>query len=105
MANDGKQCLHETSGVKFDMIFMDRYMPEMDGIECTRRIRNDAMNGSHKSPIIFISADSESETISKCIAAGGNEFVTKPYRLDVLVDKIHKIDHNILGTINCSGRW
>lgn len=96
LANDGKQCLHATINVKFDIILMDKYMPELDGVECTLRIRNDSTNGSHLSPIIFISADAESESISQCIAAGGNEFISKPYRLDVLIDKIHKIDNNIV---------
>jgi len=97
-SGDGKDSVNLTSMKYYDMIFMDKFMPIMDGVEATRCIRMDSKNKSQKSPIIFLSADVEEHNISECIKAGANEFVGKPYRLDDLVDKMYKVDQNILYT-------
>ena len=67
-------------------------MPVMDGVECTKHIRNDLDSLNKDSPIIFLSADVEDSTISQCLTAGGNGFVSKPYRLALLVKKMMEVN-------------
>ena len=98
VAGDGKDSLNLTRIKKYDMIFMDKFMPLMGGIEAVKYIRSDSKNMSQKTPILFLSADTEDESISECIKSGGNDFVGKPYRLDILIDKMHKVDNSILDT-------
>ena len=99
LAGDGKDSLNLTKVKKYDMIFMDKFMPLMDGIEAVKHIRGDSKNMSQKSPILFLSADVEDESISECIKSGGNDFVGKPYRMDILIDKMNKVDNSILYTV------
>ncbi len=98
LANDGQDSINMTMTKKYDMILMDKFMPIVDGIDATRTIRTNSVNKSNKSPIIFLSADTEDESISKCIKAGANEFMGKPYRLDSLIDVIYKVEPSILIT-------
>jgi len=98
LASDGKDSLNMTCRKKYDIIFMDKFMPLMGGIEATERIRNDSKNLSQKSPILFLSADVEDESISECISSGANDFVGKPYRMDILVDKMYKVASHVLYT-------
>jgi CheY-like chemotaxis protein/HPt (histidine-containing phosphotransfer) domain-containing protein len=71
------------SGRRFDAVLMDIQMPEMDGLEATRRIR--AMNiSSTDLPIIALTANAYAEDIEECIAAGMQAHVAKPLRIDEL---------------------
>lgn len=62
------------------LIFMDINMPGMDGITATRRIREKGIN----TPIIFQTAYTGELDKEECLAAGGNEFITKPLGKDKL---------------------
>lgn len=98
LASDGKDSINMSSCKKYDIIFMDKFMPVMGGVEATEIIRKDSKNLSHKSPILFLSADVQDESISECIASGANDFVGKPYKMDILVDKIYKVASYVLYT-------
>ncbi|MDR2019862.1 MAG: response regulator [Treponema sp.] len=63
---------------KYDMIFMDVHMPEMDGYEATRRIRSCGAPGAGTIPIIAMTANVFREDIERCLAAGMNAHVGKP---------------------------
>jgi CheY-like chemotaxis protein len=67
---------------KYDMIFMDVQMPEMDGYEATRRIRASGAPNADTIPIIAMTANVFREDIEKCLAAGMNAHVGKPLDLD-----------------------
>lgn len=68
------------------LILMDINMPEMDGITATREIRK--LNTCI--PIIFQTAFATEENERECIAAGGNDFLTKPIKLKLLVNTLKK---------------
>ncbi|MDR2942431.1 MAG: response regulator [Treponema sp.] len=79
---------------KFDMIFMDVQMPEMDGYEATRRIRafekDNAANGrARKVPIIAMTANVFKEDIEKCLAAGMDSHVGKPLDFEEVMNRLH----------------
>ena len=83
---------------KYDLIFMDIQMPEMDGYEATRRIRTiEAEIGSasgHKPvPIVAMTANVFREDVEKCLAAGMNEHVGKPLDIKEVMEKLKKYLH------------
>jgi signal transduction histidine kinase/CheY-like chemotaxis protein len=65
------------SGVPFDVVLMDVQMPELDGLEATRRIRA-AENGGRRTPIIALTANAYAEDREACLGAGMDEIVMKP---------------------------
>ncbi len=73
----------------FHLILMDCEMPEMDGFEATRRIReHETENGEQPIPIIALTAYALQRTRDACFAAGMNDFLSKPYSCDELQETI-----------------
>jgi signal transduction histidine kinase/DNA-binding response OmpR family regulator len=70
---------------KYDLIFMDVQMPEMDGYEATRLIRSSGAANAEAVPIIAMTANVFQEDIEKCLAAGMNAHIGKPLELDDLL--------------------
>ena len=76
------------------LIFMDINMPEMDGFEATRRIR--ALQGPKCDiPIVALTADAMKEDKERCLAAGMNNFLAKPFRLEEVRALLESILHSI----------
>ena len=73
---------------KYDMIFMDMQMPEMDGYEATRRIRKMDHPRAKSIPIIAMTANVFKEDIENCLNAGMNDHVGKPIDLDETLLKL-----------------
>jgi len=73
---------------KYDMIFMDIQMPEMDGFEATRRIRALGTAKAKAVPIIAMTANVFREDIEKCLEAGMNIHIGKPLDLDEVLKKL-----------------
>src|SRR6185369_17952665 len=67
---------------------MDAQMPVMDGFEATRAIRADELAGKRRIPIIFVTAQAMSGDRERCVAAGADDFVSKPIRADLLQQAI-----------------
>jgi signal transduction histidine kinase/DNA-binding response OmpR family regulator len=75
---------------RYDMIFMDVQMPEMDGYEATKRIRALAVSGAKKIPIVAMTANVFREDIDKCLDAGMDDHVGKPLDFDEVMDRLRK---------------
>jgi signal transduction histidine kinase/DNA-binding response OmpR family regulator len=73
---------------KYDMIFMDIQMPEMDGYEATRRIRGMDNSRAKKTPIIAMTANVFREDIERCLEAGMNDHVGKPLVFEEALAKL-----------------
>ena len=73
---------------RYEMIFMDVQMPQMDGYEATRRIRELGTLKARTIPIIAMTANVFKEDIEKCFAAGMNDHIGKPLNLDEVLDKL-----------------
>ncbi|MDR3322572.1 MAG: response regulator, partial [Synergistaceae bacterium] len=75
---------------RYDMIFMDVQMPEMDGVEATRRIRALDTPRGQTVPIIAMTANVFREDIEKYLAAGMDDHVGKPLDMDVVLEKLRR---------------
>lgn len=88
-ALDGAEAIERFSEGSYDVILMDGAMPRMDGYEATRRIRGiEAEEKRKRVPIIATTANTGPENEARCIAAGMDDFVPKPYRFSDLKVKI-----------------
>jgi signal transduction histidine kinase/CheY-like chemotaxis protein len=91
-AENGKEAVRmfSESPEKYEMIFMDIQMPEMDGYEATKRIRaiEAERNTRNGIPIIAMTANVFKEDVQKCLDAGMNSHVGKPFNLDDVLEKL-----------------
>lgn len=85
-AVNGLEAIETFNNEAPDLVLMDVMMPVMDGIEATSRIKRDA-EAVH-TPIIFLTALTDDESLSKCLAAGGDDFLSKPVNETVLTAKL-----------------
>ena len=96
-ADDGVQAVELFRTERFDIILMDGSMPVMDGYESTRRIRCiEAHEGRVRTPIIATTANTGDENEKKCLDAGMDDFIPKPYRFSDLRVKITKFASSVL---------
>ncbi|ADL55334.1 ATP-binding protein [Gallionella capsiferriformans] len=86
VASDGVEALELFNSWHPDLIWMDRRMPVMDGIEAARRIR--ALPGGEATKIIAVTASAFMEQRTEMLAAGMNDFVRKPYRFNEIYDAL-----------------
>ena len=91
-AVDGKEAVRMFTEApeKYDAIFMDIQMPEMDGYEATQAIRAMDIPKAKEIPIVAMTANVFKEDIEKCLAAGMNSHVGKPLNLDDVLDKLRE---------------
>ena len=82
---DGRAALIAIEDPAIHLVLMDCHMPEMDGYEATRRIRQrEAQRGLPRVPVIAISAATDAAHLEKCVASGMDGVLKKPLRLDEL---------------------
>jgi signal transduction histidine kinase/FixJ family two-component response regulator len=88
IADNGKIAIQKLQEVKVDIILMDIQMPEMDGYEATHYIRNNLDGPVSRLPIIAMTAHAMSAESSKCMQAGMNDYISKPFEAKDLYHKI-----------------
>ena len=79
IASNGFIALEKTSQKKFDIILMDIHMPEMDGCETTRKIRENSENKNQDAVIIALTAAALLDEKNRALESGMNDFLTKPF--------------------------
>jgi CheY-like chemotaxis protein len=87
MASNGLEALDHVKHKRYDLILMDIQMPEMDGYEATEYIRNEMHSDI---PIIAMTAHAFSSDVTRCISAGMNDYISKPFKPEDLYSKIIK---------------
>ena len=86
IANHGREALEILEEEEFDTILMDIQMPEMDGLETTRQIReNPAYSHAAATPIIALTALAMTGDREQFISAGMNDYLSKPIKIDELI--------------------
>jgi len=86
---NGMEAISLTQQKQYDMILMDINMPIIDGVEATNIIRKDKQNLNHKTPIMAMTAAALLEEKNKALQAGMNDYITKPFSPNILLDKIY----------------
>jgi CheY-like chemotaxis protein len=79
VAADGHEAVSLVENQRFNLIFMDCQMPRMDGFEATRRIRALESPSSPRIPVIAITASAMSGDKERCLAAGMDDYLSKPF--------------------------
>ena len=87
---DGEQVIDAVNQESYDVILMDINMPKMNGMECSRAIRNMEDKEKAKTPIIAISGNAMNYSEDDFKNAGINEFIQKPIDFDQLVETVQK---------------
>ncbi|GEM_PF-1848337 len=89
-ADNGKIALEKLRNKKYDIVLMDMQMPVMDGYQTIKSIRNDFAAPVNHIPIISITASVMREASGKCIEAGADDYMPKPYDVAELKTKMEK---------------
>jgi len=89
VANNGKEAVEKyaASPKDFDLIFMDVQMPEMDGLEATKAIRQ---GGFYTIPIVAMTAHAMKGDREMCLEAGMDDYITKPIKREVVFEVLEK---------------
>jgi CheY-like chemotaxis protein len=84
MVSDGAEAVAALQRERFDAVLMDCQMPNLDGFEATRLIRDDERRTGRHTPIIAMTANAFKEDREACIAAGMDDYLSKPLRMETL---------------------
>jgi CheY-like chemotaxis protein len=80
-AESGRVALEKSAQGNFDFILMDLQMPEMNGLEATRKIRQRERETGKRTPIVGLTAHARRETREECLKSGMDDVLTKPVRM------------------------
>ncbi len=91
VVNNGEEALESLKRLDYDLVLMDCQMPEMDGYEATRAIRDlNSTVRNHKISIVAMTAHAMKGDREKCLEAGMDDYVTKPINMKKLADAIER---------------
>ncbi|TIX51119.1 PAS domain S-box protein [Alteraurantiacibacter aquimixticola] len=102
LVNDGRAAVDEAlsadrSDKPYDIVLMDVFMPELDGLDATREIRASGLCGE-RLPIVAITANAYQEDVQRCLEAGMQAHLSKPVRLADLQKAMEKVSSGILSS-------
>jgi signal transduction histidine kinase/CheY-like chemotaxis protein/HPt (histidine-containing phosphotransfer) domain-containing protein len=97
LAENGLEAVAARFRTRYDLILMDREMPGMDGLEATRAIRageDEGRDGSSRVPIVAMTAHASWEERERCLAAGMDAFLSKPFTRAALLETVARARHS-----------
>jgi CheY-like chemotaxis protein len=94
VAVDGQEAVEAVANDRYDLVLMDVQMPELDGLQATRAIREAEQRTQRHVPIIAMTAHAMKGDRQRCLDAGMDEYISKPIRAQQLIDVIE----NLLGS-------
>lgn len=90
VAENGRDALEKWVAGDFDIVLMDLQMPEVNGIEATRAIRERESGGTRHTIIIGLTAHARREAKEECLASGMDHVLTKPVQMDDLFTAVQR---------------
>jgi len=97
LALNGREAVEKSAAEPFDLIFMDVQMPEMDGFEATREIRSREHHSGTHVPIVAMTAHAMNSDQERCLSAGMDDYVTKPFSRNDLITAIDRASDSLTG--------
>ena len=93
-AENGRVCVEKMQSAeigRYDLVFMDIQMPDMNGLDATREIRKFTQTWASTIPIVAMTADAFSENVTECLNAGMNGHIAKPIDIKLVIKEIRRI--------------
>jgi PAS domain S-box-containing protein len=90
VVNNGREALEAHAQGPFDLILMDCHMPEMDGFEATRAIREREGSSGKRMPIVALTANAMAQDREACLSAGMDDHLAKPFSMQTLHDMLDR---------------
>jgi PAS domain S-box-containing protein len=103
-AANGLEVLRALSAARFDLILMDVQMPEMDGFQATRRIREMEATGERHIPIVAMTAHAMAGDCERCLAGGMDDYLAKPVSKEDLLRVIERCSRISAGDVSETDR-
>lgn len=96
VAENGKTAIETLKHSRFDLIFMDIQMPEMDGFTATRLIRDQEKKTSRHTPIIAMTAHAMTGDRERCLESGMDGYISKPIQITELAEVLTNLSSNLV---------
>jgi CheY-like chemotaxis protein len=97
LARNGQEAVQQLESESFDLVLMDVQMPEMDGLQATRAIRErERITGAHL-PIVAMTAYAIQGDQERCLAAGMDGYISKPINFKELFEVVHTVLGSVSG--------
>jgi CheY-like chemotaxis protein len=93
VVSNGLEVIEALNRQLYDVVLMDMQMPEMDGVEATGIIRRE-LTEERQPRIIAMTANAMTEDRDHCLAAGMDDFISKPVKLDMLAEALERCDQH-----------
>jgi len=94
IAGNGREALEALARERFSLVMMDCQMPEMNGFEAVRRLRDSAQGGVPQTPrdvpVVAITANALDGDAERCRAAGFSDYLAKPFKQQHLADMVQR---------------
>jgi CheY-like chemotaxis protein len=100
LVNNGRDAVNRANAADFDVLLLDVHMPELDGFDVIREVRERerAHGGDEHLPVIALTARSRTEDRERCLAAGMDDFLSKPIQTDELWATIDRVTGGPIAT-------
>ena len=91
VASNGKEAVQLLESAEFEILLLDLQMPEMDGYETADHVRNKMTSPKKDIPIVALTANATRNEKEKCLKAGMNGYLSKPFRINDLIREIYTV--------------
>ncbi|WP_158265498.1 response regulator [Blastopirellula marina] len=91
LASTGREALAMAVRGGFDVMLLDIHMPELDGLQVVRELRNHEAKTGHRLPVVALTARSRSEDRQQCLDAGMDDYISKPFDAKQLLETIGRL--------------